>query len=92
MRANRLGPTRCLQRRPAAPRALEERQQTRQQSREQTPFVPAGSTRSGEGGGLCALVGVEARKTTAAILVLWLVWLVGGVGIETLIRNLTPPQ
>ena len=54
MRANRLVPTRCLQRRPAAPRALEERQQTRQRSREQTPFLPAAS--SGEGGGLCALV------------------------------------
>ena len=44
------------------------------------------------GVGLSALVGVESRKTTAAILVLWLVWLVGGVGIETLSRNLTPPQ
>ena len=55
MRANRLVPTRCLQRRPAAPRAwADERQQTRQQSRERTPFLPLGS--SGEGGGLCALV------------------------------------
>ena len=43
------------------------------------------------GVGLSALVGVESRKTTAAILVLWLVWLVGGVGIETLSRNLPPP-
>ena len=50
MRANRLVPTRCLQRRPAAPRALEERQQTRQQ----TPLAPAASSR--EGGGLCAMV------------------------------------
>ena len=44
------------------------------------------------GVGLSALVGVESRKTTAVILVLWLVWLVGGVGIESLSRNLTPPQ
>ena len=44
------------------------------------------------GVGLSALVGVESRKTTTVILVLWLVWLVGGVGIESLSRNLTPPQ
>ena len=44
------------------------------------------------GVGLSALIEVETRKTIAAILVLWLFWLVGGVAIESISRNLVPPQ
>jgi hypothetical protein len=43
------------------------------------------------GVGLGALIEVPTRKTTAAILVMWLFWLVGGVAIEAISRNLVPP-
>lgn len=43
--------------------------------------------------GLSAMVDVPKEKAIIAILLLWLFWLVGGVGVETISRNLgSPPQ
>jgi hypothetical protein len=34
---------------------------------------------------------VPKEKAIIAIVLLWMFWLVGGVGVETISRNLPPP-
>ena len=41
--------------------------------------------------GLSAMLDVPKEKATIAILLLWMFWLVGGVGVETMSRNMLPP-
>jgi hypothetical protein len=43
------------------------------------------------GVGLSAMVDVPKEKAIIAIVLLWMFWLVGGVGVETISRNLPPP-
>ena len=42
--------------------------------------------------GMSAMVDVPKEKAMIAIFLLWMFWLVGGVGVETISRNLPPPQ
>ena len=43
------------------------------------------------GVGLSTMVDVPKEKALIAIVLLWMFWLVGGVGVETISRNLPPP-